>query len=80
MKRCEFVEWLKARGWFSSTGRVFHHETHHQHRYIVDEFEVRLEVANVCKSMWSMTRHGNLSEMSVNPGNGKLRGFKPYRV
>lgn len=80
MKRSDLVAWLRSKGYISSTGRVFHHPERPRIRYIVDEFEVRFERSNVCGSMWTMERHGNISEMSLNTKNNRIRGMKLLHI
>jgi hypothetical protein len=80
MKRSDLVAWLKSKGYVSCTGRVFHHPERPQIRYIVDEFEVRFEKSNTSGTMWSMIRHGNIPELSLNEENNRIRGMKLLHI
>lgn len=81
MKRCEFVKWLITHGYVSGMGRVWYHPSKPRVRYIVDDLQVRFETAdNPQGTSWTMERHGNILEMSVNPENNRIRGMKPAHI
>ena len=80
MKRCEFIKWLIAHGYVSGMGRVWYHPKRPGIRYIVDDLQVRFERSNQQETMWTMERHGNILEMSVNPENNRIRGMRPAHI